>query len=344
MARRALPLHAVLLVVTAVLLSAGAGLCQDLGIESYSLVHPFGLMTATTSRLFGMGGQVSATWDTGFASPAFAGLQETQSGGLRMSSTAFESGPELIASQVHWVVPLCPNRRGLQLSLFSLETRDGLAPMGQGPVALDLRQTAVSVDYGWRVSSHLSAGLSVSAISKNKFDVAVPGGGPTLLRVDAEPTWGGRLGLVYGYGGQEKPSERNYIGVAYDMYQEDADAQGLLVGGTASRVFHNQFLAAGISHHVTDNLLLAAEWQRGLTHDGDLDETMQGWHFGAEYELPKGVALRLGAQDERTTFGFGVNRGDWMFDYAYMNRWNDDIVSDLLGGSDTHQFEVIFCW
>lgn len=344
MVRRAPLLRVALSSAVLLVVLAGAGMCQGLGIDSYSFVHPFGIMTATTSRLFGMGGQVSATWDTGFASPAFAALQETQSGGLRMSSTSFEAGPELIGSQVHWVLPLCPNRRGLQFNLFSLETRDGLAPMGEGPVALDLRQTVASVDYGWRVSSHLSAGLSVSAISRNKFDVAVPGGGPTLLRVDAEPTWGGRLGLVYGYGGQEKPSERNYIGVAYDLYQEDADAQGLFVGGTASRAFHNSFLAVGASHHVTDNLLLAAEWQRGVTHDGELTETLTGWHFGGEYLLPKGVALRLGAQDERTTFGFGVNRGDWTFDYAYMNRWNDDIADELLGGSETHQFEVIFTW
>jgi hypothetical protein len=347
---RAMPQFGMLLVLCAALVLSltATGSCQDLGMESYSFIHPFGLTTATTTRQFGMGGQTACVWDEGFANPAFAATQKAQNAGVRLTSTQFSSGPELVSTHAHWVVPLRPDHSGLQLSLFSLETRSGQAVLMGSPSHLDLRETDIAVDWATRVGSGWVVGLSLAAVSKLKFDLRVPGGGPTLLRIDTEPTWGGRLGLLKEWGPDRGYGKRDYIGALYDYYQEDATGAGLLLDGTGAntfdRSFHNSFFAAGASRHLSDDLMVAAEWARGVTHDGGLTETLTGWHFGAEYELPSGVALRAGMQDERTCFGFGVDKGHWKFDYAYMNRWNNDIAADLVGGSETHQVECIISW
>jgi hypothetical protein len=344
---RVLPSFAGSLLLSLVLVLAlgSAGFGQGLGMDSYSFIHPFGLMTATTTRQFGMGGQAACVWDEGFANPAFAATQTAQNAGLRVTSTQFASGPEIISNHAHWVIPLRPNQTGMQITLFSLETRNGLAPLMGATRSLDLRETDASVDYAMRLDSDWVAGVSIAFSSKLKFDLRVPGGAPVLLRVDAEPVWGGRVGLIRHWGPERANDKQDYIGVLYDYYQEDADGTGLLLGGPDAEVsYHNSFFAGGASYHFTDDFMLAAEWARGVTHDGGLTETLSGWHIGGEYLLPTGVAIRAGMQDNRTCFGFGVDKGTWKFDYAYMNRWNDDIAADLLGGSETHQIECIARW
>ena len=55
-------LHARSIVVALCLLFAGlatAGVCQAPGPESYALVHPLGLSSATNVREFAMGGPIS---------------------------------------------------------------------------------------------------------------------------------------------------------------------------------------------------------------------------------------------------------------------------------------------
>ena len=122
--RRTLP-PTLVAVVVGLLVSAvlSPGFAQ--GIESYSLVHPFGLASATTTCQFGMGAPISCVWDRGFANPAFAALQDEPNAGLRLSSTDFDNGPDLVSKHLHVVYPLEANERGLQLSLFNLSSNSG---------------------------------------------------------------------------------------------------------------------------------------------------------------------------------------------------------------------------
>jgi hypothetical protein len=65
------------------MLACGAGIARAQGIESYALVHPFGLSSAATTRVMGMGGPVSCVWDRGFANPAFAAMQTDPNASIR---------------------------------------------------------------------------------------------------------------------------------------------------------------------------------------------------------------------------------------------------------------------
>ncbi|MEI6503614.1 MAG: hypothetical protein WCP21_21615, partial [Armatimonadota bacterium] len=67
---------ALLLVISSIVISLAASADPTPGPhnpEMYAATHPFALATATTTRLFGMGGFVTCIPDAGFGNPAFAG-------------------------------------------------------------------------------------------------------------------------------------------------------------------------------------------------------------------------------------------------------------------------------
>lgn len=323
-------------VVSALLGLATVGACQ--GIENYALAHPFGLSSATTTRQSGMGGPVSCIWDQGFANPAFAATQTSRSAAVRVSSTGFDRGPDLVSTHIHYVYPLRENVSGLQLTLFSLRANAAVVPMpGIGAGVVDLFEEDISIQYGHRLNPRLTAGIGVSPYSKLGFTLGAPGGG-ALMDTEAESDIGARIGLAYEW------FEGDYLGLVYDHYQETATAVGAMVPGGARRVFHSDLLALGASYHVTPEWLVVAEYQRASTNDGPMTNSLIGWHLGTEYRPSPTCGLRAGLNDEHLTLGLGWSDDRWQCDYAFMNRWNDDIAAGLFGGSNTHQLQLIGRW
>lgn len=312
------------------------GMCQ--GIENYAVVHTFGLPSATNARAFGMGGQVSCIWDYGSGNPAFAATHSKPNAGLRVSTTNFDHGPDIIAEHAHLVWPLKDPDEAVQVTLFKLDSE--ASPIALSPsatAAVDIAEDDLSVHYSRRLSDALTVGIGMSPYSQIKFSLAAPNG-LRLMDVEVEPDWGARLGVAYEW------APGGFVGVVYDYYQETAEATGVAVGGSAHRVFNSDLLALGVSGWVRDDLLLAAEYQTASTSDGSLSNSLNGWHLGAEYRARPDCAMRAGVNDEHLSLGVGYQGRRWQVDYTYVNRWNDDVASDLFGASDTHQLQAIYRW
>jgi hypothetical protein len=317
------------LLVIAVLMVAPYVWSQDIGPEAYSFVHPFGLSTATTARQYGMGGTVSCINESGFANPAYAACQSGPAAGVRINSTEFDFGPRVTSVHAHCAVPTKPNEQGWQFNVFSLDSYGG---SGMAGPQLDISEDDLAVHFGQRLSRKLVAGVGLSPYSKIRFSVNAPTGTP-LMAVKSESDMGARLGLAYEW----VPGD--FIGFVGDYYQETAS-----VAGFGDVVFHTTLLAAGASRHLGDNLLVAAEFQRGSSKSGAVEDTLNGWHFGAEYKPAGHLAFRGGLNDTEPTFGIGFDDGRWAVDYAYIKNWNSDIARDLLGDSATHSVHATYRW
>ena len=314
-------------------------MCQ--GLESYALVHPFGLSSATTTRQFGMGGPVSCVWDEGFANPAFAAMQTRPNAAIRVGATRFDHGPSLTSGQLHFALPLRPNESGLQLSVFSMHSSAGMTALPQvGAVAAKLSEDDISLQYGRRLSPRLAAGIGVSPASTIRLRITTPTGVP-ILDVKATPDYGARVGLVYAYG---EPQRGDNVGLVCDYYQETAKATGFAVGGAAHGVFYTDLFALGACRHVRPDLLLVGEYQRGSSHSGQIDNAIQGWHIGGEYQCNRQLALRAGLNQGHASYGAGYVSDRWQVAYAYINRWNDSVANPLFGSSDTHQLQATCAW
>ncbi|MCE5219158.1 hypothetical protein LLH03_19255 [bacterium] len=311
---------------------------QGVGPNVYSFVHPFGLCTSTTTRAFGMGGPVSCMNDPGFANPAYAADQPTSDAGIRYSATSFDAGLDLTSVQMHYGQPLRPGISGFQVTAFSLDTGTAtLALPGLGAATVDMSERDVSIHYGHRLSPRLLAGVGVSPYMRVQFNVGVPGG-PALMNLTSKADIGARLGLAYEW------APDDYLGIVYDYYQETVTAAGLAVGARSEFVFHTDYLALGASRHLRPDLVVAAEFQRGTSSRGDLEDATNGWHFGTEWRPAMLWALRAGLNDSHPTYGVGYEREGWRFDYAYASDWNDDLARPFFGGSSTHQLMATYRW
>lgn len=325
------------LVVCALLGGAvSVGTCQ--GIESYAFVHPFGLSSATTARQFGMGGPISCVWDEGFANPAFAATQKAPNAGLRVSSTDFDRGPEVVTEHAHYILPLRENVSGLQFSVLNLDSNVARVVLpGMGPGLIELSERDLSIQYGHRLTPKLTGGIALTPYSETKFSLATAGGFP-VMDIESEFDVGGRLGLAYEW------APGDFLGIVYDYYQETATATGLAVGGQARRVFHSELLAIGASRHLQPDLLAVVEYRTSSTFDGPTKRSLSGWHAGLEFQPSAPCALRAGLDDENLTLGSGYKDDRWQVDYAFVSDWNDDIAGNLFGGSDTHQLQATYRW
>jgi len=308
-------------------------------IDSYAVTHPFALPTATTTRLFGMGGFSSCVPDAGFANPAFAGALTRDSVVLRKSVTSFEGDLGFTCQQGSFAMPLERDRQGLQITAFRLNSNDALFPGFEGPTTLSFSEYDVSVHYGRRLSSNLLAGVAVSPLFHNgvRFDVA--GAPVSIARMRSKADWGFRAGAVYELG------DRGWIGAVYDRYDETVNGAGPMFGPSPVEAkFHSEEIVTGIAYRFTDRLLAGVEWQQ-LKHETDgLDNAEAGLRFGLEGRLDDGLAFRIGSNQSAFSTGLGWSDKTWSLNYAYIQNWNDNIFGDVYGGSKTHSFEVTRSW
>jgi hypothetical protein len=333
--------------IVAIVLSCSVTMGQGLGPEMYGMVGRFGMGSPVPTRVLAMGGFVSCVNDSQFANPAFAAVQEHASTGVRLARTDFDAGPVVDSVLAHYTLPLKPNQSGLQLSFLSLNTSDKAALLpGLGPVAVDMSETALVVDYGRRISGRLTAGLSVLGFEEIGLTFT-SGSGPVLADVDDTAKWGFRGGLTYEW------APGDFVGVLYSFSRDDVrfrsmmtqpDANTAQLSPTIGLDFDSSQLAIGVSRHLAPNVLLAGEYQHGMSRRAGFNSGADTWNFGAEYLVAPGWALRAGANDFDFCCGVGYSGSNWRVDYACLNGWNASDVAQLLGGSVTHSFEVLYNW
>jgi hypothetical protein len=325
----------VLSVVLAALAVAGPGLAQT---ESYAVTHPFALATATTTRLFGMGGFITCIEDEGFGNPAFAGTLRNYSAVGRYSVTDYDHGLKLKGEQVSVAIPLKKNAEGLQVTGFRLTSDAGLLA-GPPPSNFSCSEYDVSIHYGRRLSDAWVVGIAMSPVFHNSTSLTAVGTGVPLLQLRSEADEGCRLGVLYEFG------DRGQAGAVYDKYHEDVTATGLAIGG--GPLYHrytSEEMVAGVSWRFNDRILGALEWQQLTTEGAGIKIGDSGVRVGIEAMVSDNCAVRLGSNDGSLSAGIGFAGNNWTLQYAYIDDWNDDTVGATLGDSSTHQLEATYAW
>jgi hypothetical protein len=327
---------ATLWVLLPLLMGAAPAAAQN---DMYAVSHPFALPTATTTRLFGMGGFASCIPDVGFANPAFAGALTRDSVVVRNAVTSFEGDLSLSSQQGSFAMPLQDNRQGLQVSVFRLESNNALYGGFGAPALLSLAEYDVSVHYGRRLTDNWLAGIAVSPVFHNSVNVVPVGAPGSLMRLTAGADWGFRLGTVYELG------DRGWIGAIYDRYDESVNGSGLPFGAVPmAATFHSEEIVAGIAYRLTDRLLAGVEWQQLSHRSGAFENAEAGLRFGFEGLLDEGLAIRMGSNQGAFSVGLGWANDDWSLNYAFIRDWNGNVFGDVYGGSKTHGFELTHSW
>lgn len=303
--------------------------------EMYAGTHPFALATATTSRLFGMGGFVTCIPDAGFGNPAFAGTLSDTTAVLRRSTTSFSSGLQLTGEQISVATPIRANKSGVQITGFRLSTDDGLPSLPPGNT-VTLSEYALALHYGQRFGDHLVVGVGLSPVFHNQTANDYPTGA-NFFRLRSSSDRGFRLGGLYQLG----PS--SWLGAVYDRYDEDVTASGLYwTGWPPSYSYTSEEMVLGYSRKLNDTVLAAVEWQQLTTEGNGTRQGDSGFRFGIEATLDNNLTFRAGSNDGSLSLGLGLQSRRLSLNYAFVDNWNQDMVEASLGSSETHQLEAAY--
>jgi len=330
----------VLLAVLAMSASERPVLAQAPPLELYAVSHLFALPTATTTRLFGMGGFVTCIQDDGFGNPAFAGTLEAYHTVGRYSSTDFDSGLKLKGEQCSVAIPLKKGRKGLQITGFRLKS-DPAVPVGlpPGAPAIGYDEWDLAIHYGQRVGRSWVVGIGLSPVFHNSTDFRLPGPPGQVAHFRTTVDEGCRLGALYQF------EHGGWAGLVYDKYHEDLTATGPMIPGSpVTARYSSEEIIIGVSQPITERVLGAVEWQQLTTEGNGTKVGDSGFRVGIEAIASDRWTVRLGTNDGAFCAGLGYGDSDWSVQYAFMKDWNDDSVGAIFGGSDTHQLELTYCW
>jgi hypothetical protein len=327
------------LVLLAALFTVVPAAAQAPELELYAVSHLFALPTATTTRLFGMGGFVSCIPDDGFGNPAFAGTLQSNHATSRYSSTRFGSGLKLCTEQYSVAAPLVADRKGVQITGLRMDSTAG-SPVGMpGAPVIGFQEWDLAIHYGQRLSDRWSAGVSVSPVFHTATDFALPTPVGSVAHLRSTGAQGYRLGVVY------RVDDRTRAGAVYDKYHETVTASGPAFGSAAFEVgFSSETMILGVSYRLSDRLLGALEWQQVSARGAGTRTGDSGFRCGLEAVVSDTCAVRLGTNDGAWSLGGGYEKGRWAVDYAWIDDWNDDFIGAIFGGSDTHQLELTYRW
>ncbi len=329
-------LHVIVLATLALLVAASPTFPQAEFIASYATPHLFALPTATTTRLFGMGGFVTCIKDVGFGNPAYAATVTSHQSLARYSATDFDGGLKMKGMQVSYAQPLRPGRSGWQVTYFDLDSNQGWVSAGGATALATYEEQDLAVHYGQRIGERWMLGLGLSPLFDTEANYFVPGP-PLGERLKSDVDFGFRIGALY------EVDELSQLGFIYDTYDEDVSWSGtMLPAGSAG--FDSEEIAIGVSRQVSEQVLAAIEWQQLTTEGVSVKMGDSGFRFGAEVALNEAWTARGGWNDGALSLGAGWARDGWSAQYAFIDDWNDDMVGASLGGSDTHQFEVRRQW
>ncbi|HEY3396624.1 MAG TPA: hypothetical protein VGM19_03095 [Armatimonadota bacterium] len=307
-------------------------------LETYATPHLFALPTATTTRLFGMGGFVSCIKDQGFGQPAFAGMLTENSSVGRASITEFAGGLRLNGYQGSLAVPLKSDRQGLQITSFTLTSKAGLMNTPLGPVSARLAEEDLSLQYGYRVSPQWVFGIGVSPKLHTDTDLSNPLNGMPLAHYHSTAKLGARLGGTYQF------SNEGCAGFIFDNYTEDVRGSGLAIGPPVSDTFTSREIVIGVSQRLSRNVLGAVEWQQLSSKGAGVTVGDSGLRVGVEVQPAPAWAFRLGSNLGAASTGLGYQDDAWSCNYTYVRNWNDDSVGPLFGHSNTNQLELQYHW
>jgi len=311
-------------------------LAQGFPLETYALPHLFSLPTATTTRLFGMGGFVTCIKDAGFGNPAFAATLDKAQAVGRTSWT--NCAVDLTGTQFSVAFPVNDASQGIQITHFDLDSSPGTIVMNRIPIKVSVDEKDLALHYGRRFGEKWAVGVGMSPIFESSTDLYHPLTGDQLGHIESDSDFGFRLGALY------EIEEGCLAGFIYDRYDEDVTGAGLAFGAPQTGQFRSEEIALGVSKQFDDCIIGAIEWQQLTTEGGSSKIGDSGMRAGIEAAVGESWALRVGSNDGSLSLGAGYSCRKLSVQYAYINDWNADAAKAALGNSDTHQLEATYIW
>jgi len=180
--------------------------------------------------------------------------------------------------------------------------------------AFSFRAATVNAEQGW------GAGVGYEHATNGWIDdILQVGAGYKLPNTQLS------LGAQFtNYGGYYQ----GFLGAAYDFPQKELSPirLGAVWGNLTNADGGDSWLNLGLVVPVTPELRLALDmW------DATANMWKTFWGFGAEYQLPQGIAVRAGMQDGDFAAGAGYKQDAWSLDAAFSSFWDHNEIT-VTGG------------
>ena len=256
---------------------------------------------------------------------------------VRHARTSFDSSTRFDATFASVAIPL-GRKDGLQIlygNVRSPQQASFVDAVFPGSTQ-KFREESLTAFYGRRVTDKLSLGIAIAPILSTNHrldDLGAPGVGIDFAGkpiTDRLKRLGGRFGADYQF------ASWGHASVSYDNFWERSKmtvspvlAPAGLVNQSAD--FHDTALIGGVEVHPTRHLAIVVEHERAAIKGSTFGLTAHNTYLGAEWQVRRELALRLGSNNGDATYGMGFERGRFNLQAAYVNNLASKQVGPIFG-------------
>lgn len=190
------------------------------------------------------------------------------------------------------------------------------------------QENDVAVAYRKRIG-HLSVGAAAAVLPVN-MEFRLPDGS-TVARIKSNVCYGLMPGIAY-------QRDKVTLGIVSQLYTEKSTLSTAAGSATNNYRTANNFI--GASYKLTENDLVAVEWEKGRISGGGISMPISTLKAGVEHARGS-LAVRAGLMDGELTFGLGYNHGSLKIDFAYLAGPHKDQL-DALGGARANLFALSY--
>ena len=309
-----------LLAVGVVLLVLAGPVGAQIDPAMYALVHQLSLIQGPPSSQAGRGGAGVAVPEPWGGNPA--AMQARAATALQVHSYSFKNGMD--ASLVSLAAVYPTGRWDFVLSWAELNSTRGSLPAPG--LALDLRESDLSVQVGYRVNEHLTLGIGAAPAMDVRMHVSSPLG--QVAELSSRPKLGYRVGGLWEIG------DGWSVGGVYDNYLEEVKLQ-MTGAPLAQHSYRSEIGRYGVAKRL-GRWLLAADHYRGRVFGAPSVGRCDDWMYGADYEMSPAWTVRGGFNNRQPSVGFAYRSRRLIADYAFVKNISDDELHAALRGSSTH--------
>jgi hypothetical protein len=333
----------VVLVVGAFTTSALPARAQ-LGPELYGVTHYYGSLNLTTARGSGLGAASATMRGIDSPNPAAAAYNDGVDASLRFGRTRFDGGTRFDSNLGAVSIPL-GKKDGLKIEYTTVRSpeRSSFATAVFPGSTQRFREENLGLFYGRQITERLALGVAAAPVLSTHHRLNNTVAPDIDIRFDSKPITnklkrlGGRIGADYTFAPWGRAS------LYYDNYWERVTMTvpaALAPAGltTQQADFHDVGLTSGLELTPLPHLTLLAQRQRISVTGGSFRTIVHNTSLGAEYEVARGIALRVGRNSGNSTYGLGVSRGRLDLQVARINNLAIRQLKPLFG--DGNRFTV----
>jgi hypothetical protein len=282
-----------LLAVGLVLLAMAGPARAQIDPALYALAHQLSIIQGAPTSQAGRGGAGVAVREPWGGNPS--ALQTRPGTAWQYHHYSFEEG--LDAGMVSWAAVYPTGRWDFVLSMAELRSTRGSLPLPG--LSLDLHESDLSLQIGYRVNSRLSLGLGAAPAMDVTMHITSPLG--QVAELSSKPRAGFRLGGLWEIG------DGWSAGGYYDNYLEAVDLQ--MTGAPAARnTYRSEFGRYGIAKRL-GRWLLAADHSKGRLFGAPSTAKCDDWLYGADYQIAPAWTVRGGLFHRQPSAGLSYGSG-----------------------------------